>query len=152
MDCVRSLEKAGFEAKGQVPVFGHLASGRGEADTGAASESTAPAPCIAGTTIGSATVLPQRQSLTSAGSGGGFRPLPSPFELSIWHLFLAWFTVASSLGSACYQIVVVKNLNATPCIDGVGSRYRVLGALERNKEAGKSRLQGIPRWFGVVGT
>ncbi|KAF2012990.1 S-adenosyl-L-methionine-dependent methyltransferase [Aaosphaeria arxii CBS 175.79] len=60
----------------------------------------------------------------------------------IWELFLAWSTIASRQGSAaCFQILVVKNLNGAPRIDGVTSQYGLAGALERSRAAGKSSLE-----------
>ncbi|PVH97491.1 S-adenosyl-L-methionine-dependent methyltransferase [Periconia macrospinosa] len=61
----------------------------------------------------------------------------------IWHLFLAWSTIASRQGSAtCFQIVVVKNLNGTPRINGVDSQYGLKGALDASRAKGKARLVG----------
>ncbi|PSN61022.1 S-adenosyl-L-methionine-dependent methyltransferase [Corynespora cassiicola Philippines] len=60
----------------------------------------------------------------------------------IWELFLAWSTIASRQGSAaCFQILVVKNLNSTPRINGVSSQYGLTGALAASKAAGKARLE-----------
>ncbi|KAK1829299.1 cyclopropane-fatty-acyl-phospholipid synthase [Podospora conica] len=57
----------------------------------------------------------------------------------IWELFLAWSTIASRQGSAtCYQMVVVKNLNATHRINGFGSQFGLSGALAKARAAGKA--------------
>ncbi|KAF4236384.1 hypothetical protein CNMCM6457_002366 [Aspergillus fumigatiaffinis] len=59
----------------------------------------------------------------------------------IWELFLAWSVIASRQGSAaCYQMVVVKNLNSTHRVNGVLSQYGLAGALAASRKAGKSRL------------
>ncbi|SPJ87011.1 related to cyclopropane-fatty-acyl-phospholipid synthase [Fusarium torulosum] len=59
----------------------------------------------------------------------------------IWEIFLAYSTIASRQGSAtCFQIVVVKNLNATHRINGVCSQYGLHGALEAARSAGKAVL------------
>jgi hypothetical protein len=48
----------------------------------------------------------------------------------IWELFLAWSTVASRQGSAtCFQMVVIKNLNANHRINGWASQFGIFGAL-----------------------
>ncbi|CRG89933.1 hypothetical protein PISL3812_06972 [Talaromyces islandicus] len=60
----------------------------------------------------------------------------------IWELFLAWSVIASRQGSAtCFQILVVKNLNATHRIEGVGSQFGLSGALAKAKAAGKAILK-----------
>ena len=57
----------------------------------------------------------------------------------IWELFLAWSTIASRQGSAtCYQMVVVKNLNATHRTNGFGSQFGLSGALAKARAAGKA--------------
>jgi sphingolipid C9-methyltransferase len=57
----------------------------------------------------------------------------------IWELFLAWSTIASRQGSAtCYQMVVVKNLNATHRANGFVSQFGLHGALAKAKAAGKA--------------
>lgn len=57
----------------------------------------------------------------------------------IWELFLAWSTIASRQGSAaCYQMVVVKNLNATHRINGSASQFGLSGALAASRAAGKA--------------
>ncbi|KAF4778201.1 cyclopropane-fatty-acyl-phospholipid synthase [Colletotrichum scovillei] len=57
----------------------------------------------------------------------------------IWELFLAWSVIASRQGSAtCFQMVVVKNLNATHRIDGFSSQFGLSGALAAAKAAGKA--------------
>ncbi|KAF6805149.1 cyclopropane-fatty-acyl-phospholipid synthase [Colletotrichum sojae] len=59
----------------------------------------------------------------------------------IWELFLAWSTIASRQGSAtCYQMVVVKNLNATHRINGFASQFGLSGALAAAKAKGKAVL------------
>lgn len=59
----------------------------------------------------------------------------------IWELFLAWSTIASRQGSAtCFQMVVVKNLNATHRIKGVGSQFGLSGALAAARAAGRAVL------------
>ncbi|KFA60434.1 hypothetical protein S40285_09001 [Stachybotrys chlorohalonatus IBT 40285] len=59
----------------------------------------------------------------------------------IWELFLAWSVIASRQGSAtCFQILVVKNLNATHRINGVPSQFGLHGALAKSKAAGKASL------------
>lgn len=63
------------------------------------------------------------------------------FCLQIWELFLAWSVIASRQGSAtCFQMLVVKNLNATPRIDGVKSQYGLHGALAASRAQGKASL------------
>jgi hypothetical protein len=60
----------------------------------------------------------------------------------IWELFLAWSTIASRQGSAtCYQMVVVKNLNATHRVKGVGSQFGLSGALALAREKGRAVLK-----------
>ena len=62
-------------------------------------------------------------------------------RLQIWELFLAWSVIASRQGSAtCFQIMVVKNLNATHRIDGHSTQFGLSGALAASKAAGKSSL------------
>lgn len=62
-------------------------------------------------------------------------------SLQIWELFLAWSVIASRQGSAtCFQILVVKNLNATHRINGVPSQFGLHGALAKSKAAGKASL------------
>ncbi|PMD54567.1 cyclopropane-fatty-acyl-phospholipid synthase [Hyaloscypha bicolor E] len=57
----------------------------------------------------------------------------------IWELFLAWSTIASRQGSAtCFQMVVVKNLNATHRINGFASQFALSGALAASRAAGKA--------------
>ncbi|XWW94923.1 hypothetical protein V2A60_002873 [Cordyceps javanica] len=59
----------------------------------------------------------------------------------IWELFLAWSVIASRQGSAtCFQILVVKNLNATHRINGIASQFGLSGALAKSKAAGKNAL------------
>lgn len=59
----------------------------------------------------------------------------------IWELFLAWSVIASRQGSAtCFQIMVVKNLNATHRINGVRTQFGISGALAAAFKAGKARL------------
>ncbi|KAI8629513.1 S-adenosyl-L-methionine-dependent methyltransferase [Xylariaceae sp. FL1651] len=59
----------------------------------------------------------------------------------MWELFLAWSVIASRQGSAtCFQILVVKNLNSTHRINGVGSQYGLSGALAASRAAGKAKL------------
>jgi len=61
----------------------------------------------------------------------------------IWELFLAWSTIASRQGSAtCYQMVVVKNLNATHRANGFISQFGLSGALAKAKAAGKATFPG----------
>ncbi|KAI1073388.1 S-adenosyl-L-methionine-dependent methyltransferase [Whalleya microplaca] len=61
----------------------------------------------------------------------------------IWELFLAYSTIASRQGSAaCFQIVVVKNINSTHRIDGVSTQDGLLRALSRSKEAGRFKTVG----------
>ncbi|GFF94235.1 hydroxymycolate synthase MmaA4 [Aspergillus lentulus] len=75
---------------------------------------------------------------------GNFEAIKSKYGLRwyrIWELFLAWSVIASRQGSAaCYQMVVVKNLNSTHRINGVLSQYGLAGALAASRKAGKSRL------------
>ncbi|KAK0642870.1 S-adenosyl-L-methionine-dependent methyltransferase [Cercophora newfieldiana] len=60
----------------------------------------------------------------------------------IWELFLAWSTIASRQGSAtCYQMVVVKNLNATHRANGFISQFGLQGALAKAKAAGKATFR-----------
>ncbi|KAK8114845.1 hypothetical protein PG999_006914 [Apiospora kogelbergensis] len=57
----------------------------------------------------------------------------------IWELFLAWSVIASRQGSAtCFQIVVVKNLNANHRINGWSSQFGLSGALAAARAAGKA--------------
>ncbi|KAM0501710.1 hypothetical protein ACHAQF_003230 [Verticillium nonalfalfae] len=57
----------------------------------------------------------------------------------VWELFLAWSTIASRQGSAtCFQLVVVKNLNATHRLHGLKTQYGLSGALEASRAAGKA--------------
>jgi len=59
----------------------------------------------------------------------------------IWELFLAWSVIASRQGSAtCFQMVVVKNLNAVHRIEGVPTQYGLSGALAAAKAAGRAVL------------
>ncbi|KAK0392286.1 hypothetical protein NLU13_1782 [Sarocladium strictum] len=59
----------------------------------------------------------------------------------IWELFLAWSVIASRQGSAtCFQIMVVKNLNATHRLNGHASQFGLTGALAAAKAAGKASL------------
>ena len=61
--------------------------------------------------------------------------------LQIWELFLAWSVIASRQGSAtCFQIMVVKNLNATHRINGHRTQFGLTGALAAAFKAGKARL------------
>lgn len=61
--------------------------------------------------------------------------------LQIWELFLAWSVIASRQGSAtCFQMLVVKNLNAVHRIDGVPTQFGLHGALASSKAAGKATL------------
>jgi len=61
--------------------------------------------------------------------------------VQIWELFLAWSVIASRQGSAtCFQIMVVKNLNATHRINGIRSQFGITGALAAAMKAGKARL------------
>jgi cyclopropane-fatty-acyl-phospholipid synthase len=63
-------------------------------------------------------------------------------SVQIWELFLAWSVIASRQGSAtCFQILVVKNLNAVHRIDGVSSQFGLSGALAKAKAAGKAFLK-----------
>lgn len=60
----------------------------------------------------------------------------------IWELFLAWSTIASRQGSAtCYQMVVVKNLNAVHRINGAASQFGLSGALAAARAAGRAVLK-----------
>ena len=66
--------------------------------------------------------------------------ISNPF-LQIWELFLAWSVIASRQGSAtCFQIMVVKNLNATHRINGHRTQFGLTGALAAAIKAGKARL------------
>lgn len=57
----------------------------------------------------------------------------------IWELFLAWSTIVSRQGSAtCYQIVLVKNINATHRVEGIPSQHGLLGALKTTRADIKS--------------
>ncbi|GJN81805.1 cyclopropane-fatty-acyl-phospholipid synthase [Purpureocillium lilacinum] len=59
----------------------------------------------------------------------------------IWELFMAWSVIASRQGSAtCFQILVVKNLNSTHRINGVGSQFGISGALAKSRASGKSSI------------
>lgn len=59
----------------------------------------------------------------------------------IWELFLAWSTIASRQGSAtCFQMVVVKNLNATHRVKGFSSQFGLSGALAAARAAGRAVL------------
>lgn len=59
----------------------------------------------------------------------------------IWELFLAWSVIASRQGSAtCFQILVVKNLNAVHRIDGVPTQFGIHGAISASRAAGKAVL------------
>jgi cyclopropane fatty-acyl-phospholipid synthase-like methyltransferase len=59
----------------------------------------------------------------------------------IWELFLAWSVIASRQGSAtCFQILVVKNLNATHRIATHSTQFGLHGALAAAKAAGKAVL------------
>jgi sphingolipid C9-methyltransferase len=59
----------------------------------------------------------------------------------IWALFLAWSVIASRQGSAtCFQFVVVKNLNSTHRVNGIGSQFGLSAALAKSKAAGKATL------------
>lgn len=63
--------------------------------------------------------------------------------MQIWEYFLAYSTIISRQGSAtCYQITLVKNINSTHRIEGVGSQYSLKGALEASRAAGKSFFPG----------
>src|SRR3569833_2637729 len=60
----------------------------------------------------------------------------------IWELFLAWSTIASRQGSAtCYQMVVVKNLNATHRINVVTTQNNHTDTQTAARAAGKAILQ-----------
>lgn len=49
--------------------------------------------------------------------------------------------IASRQGSAtCFQMLVVKNLNAVHRIDGVPTQFGIHGALASSKAAGKATL------------
>ena len=68
----------------------------------------------------------------------------------IWEFFLAWSTIISRQGSAtCYQITLVKNINSTHRIEGVGSQFGLKGALAASKlkNAG-SLMQGVAGSLG----
>lgn len=63
--------------------------------------------------------------------------------MQIWEYFLAYSTIISRQGSAtCYQITLVKNINSTHRIEGVGSQFSLKGALEATRAAGKSLFPG----------
>ncbi|KAF2280754.1 S-adenosyl-L-methionine-dependent methyltransferase [Westerdykella ornata] len=52
----------------------------------------------------------------------------------IWEYFLAYSTIASRQGTAtCFQITLVKNLNSTHRVEGIGSQYNLSGALAAHK-------------------
>lgn len=52
----------------------------------------------------------------------------------IWEYFLAYSTIASRQGTAtCFQIVLVKNINSTHRINGVGTQYGLAGSLAQAK-------------------
>ncbi len=54
---------------------------------------------------------------------------------------MAWSVIASRQGSAtCFQILVVKNLNSTHRINGVGSQFGISGALAKSRASGKSSI------------
>jgi hypothetical protein len=57
--------------------------------------------------------------------------------LQIWEYFLAYSTIISRQGSAtCYQITLVKNLNATHRVEGIPTQFNLKAALAASK-AGK---------------
>lgn len=59
----------------------------------------------------------------------------------IWEYFLASSTIASRQGTAtCFQITLVKNLNATHRVEGIPSQFGLSGALEKSKIGGAKRL------------
>ena len=59
-------------------------------------------------------------------------------EKQIWEFFLAYSVIASRQGSAtCFQMVVVKNLNATHRVNGIPTQYGLSGALAAAKAKGK---------------
>ena len=61
----------------------------------------------------------------------------------IWEFFLAWSTIAPRQGTAnCFQIVLVKNINSTHRIEGVGSQFALTAALKKGREH-LSERQGI---------
>ncbi|RDA91944.1 hypothetical protein CP533_1310 [Ophiocordyceps camponoti-saundersi (nom. inval.)] len=52
----------------------------------------------------------------------------------IWEYFLAYSTIASRQGTAtCFQITLVKNINSTHRIEGIGSQFSLSGALDSCK-------------------
>jgi hypothetical protein len=61
--------------------------------------------------------------------------------VQIWEFFLAYSTIISRQGSAtCYQITLVKNLNAVHRVEGIPSQYNLFGALAAGKT--KQKLNG----------
>ncbi|KAF2156857.1 S-adenosyl-L-methionine-dependent methyltransferase [Myriangium duriaei CBS 260.36] len=59
----------------------------------------------------------------------------------IWEYFLSYSTIISRQGSAtCYQITLVKNINSTHRIEGIGGQYNLFGALAASQEAGKNKF------------
>jgi hypothetical protein len=52
----------------------------------------------------------------------------------IWEYFLAYSTIASRQGTAsCFQITLVKNLNAVHRIEGIHTQFSLSGALAASK-------------------
>ena len=48
---------------------------------------------------------------------------------------MAWSVIASRQGSAtCFQIVLVKNINSTPRVEGINSQFGLHGALKSASE------------------
>jgi cyclopropane fatty-acyl-phospholipid synthase-like methyltransferase len=55
-------------------------------------------------------------------------------NIQIWEYFLAYSTIASRQGTAtCFQITLVKNLNAVHRVDGINTQYSLSGALAASK-------------------
>ncbi|GIK06046.1 sphingolipid C9-methyltransferase 2 [Aspergillus viridinutans] len=49
----------------------------------------------------------------------------------IWEFFLSWATIVSCQGgAACYQIVLVKNLNSTHRVEGVSTQFGISGSIK----------------------
>ncbi|GFF50294.1 probable fatty acid methyltransferase [Aspergillus udagawae] len=49
----------------------------------------------------------------------------------IWEFFLSWATIVSRQGgAACYQIVLVKNLNSTHRVEGVPTQFGISGSIK----------------------
>jgi cyclopropane fatty-acyl-phospholipid synthase-like methyltransferase len=59
---------------------------------------------------------------------------PSLIICQIWEYFLAYSTIASRQGTAtCFQITLVKNLNAVHRVDGINTQYSLSAALAASK-------------------